>query len=98
MGKSIDKRLEELGGVRSFPLHCADEATGLEEVVEQWKLDIMAMLQKVHSSPVAAAADATTINSNETSKEAQAPDVSVASLSLASGGAGSAEPAGTVTK
>jgi sulfite reductase alpha subunit-like flavoprotein len=97
MGKSIDKRLEELGGVRSFPLNCADEATGLEEVVEQWKLDIMAVIQKVHSSPVAAAVDVAATSTKETSNETQGTDVSVASLSLATGGAESVEPAGTVT-
>ena len=37
MGKSIDKRLGELGGVRALDLHCADEGTGLEETVEAWK-------------------------------------------------------------
>jgi sulfite reductase alpha subunit-like flavoprotein len=37
MGKSIDKRLAELGGVRLAPLVCADEATGLEATVEEWK-------------------------------------------------------------
>jgi sulfite reductase alpha subunit-like flavoprotein len=60
MGKSIDKRLEELGGVRLFPLRCADEATGLEEVVEQWKIDIMEVLHKAHAAPAAAAVDTTT--------------------------------------
>lgn len=38
MGKVIDKRLSELGGVRVLELHCADEATGLEAVVEPWKI------------------------------------------------------------
>ena len=45
MGKSIDRRLEELGGKRSLPLCCADEATGLEQFVEPWKVDIMAALK-----------------------------------------------------
>jgi len=40
MGKSIDKRLDELGGTRVLPLECADEATGLEEPVERWKAAI----------------------------------------------------------
>ena len=35
-GKSIDKSLNALGGHRSKPLSCADEATGLEDVVEPW--------------------------------------------------------------
>ena len=42
MGKSIDKRLSELGGKRLLDLACADEGTGqLEVTVEKWKLDIM---------------------------------------------------------
>lgn len=34
MGKSLHKRIKELGGDPVFDIHCADEATGLEEVVE----------------------------------------------------------------
>lgn len=45
MGKSIDKRIHELGGVRISDLCCADEATGLEETVEKWKDDIFDMLE-----------------------------------------------------
>lgn len=42
MGKSIDKRLQELGGKRLLDMACADEGTGqLEVIVEKWKLDIM---------------------------------------------------------
>ena len=37
MGKSLDKRLAELGGKRVLELACADEATGLEETIEEWK-------------------------------------------------------------
>ena len=40
MGKLIDKRLVELGGTRSLELFCADEATCLEETVEEWKKKI----------------------------------------------------------
>lgn len=47
MGKSIDKRLSELGAERFLDLHCADEATGLEEVVEEWKDGVVAALTKV---------------------------------------------------
>jgi methionine synthase reductase len=36
MGKSIDSRLNDLGAKRLFPVGCADEATGLEEVVDPW--------------------------------------------------------------
>jgi sulfite reductase alpha subunit-like flavoprotein len=36
MGKLFDKKMEELGALRAVPLACADEATGLEDVVEPW--------------------------------------------------------------
>jgi len=36
MGKVIDKRLNELGGTRALKVALADEATGLEEVVDPW--------------------------------------------------------------
>lgn len=47
MGKMIDKRLKELGGNRFLPLCCADEATGLEDTVEGWKTEMMALLGKL---------------------------------------------------
>ena len=37
MGKNIDKRLKELGAEQIIELHCADEAVGLEDTVEQFK-------------------------------------------------------------
>lgn len=37
MGKNLDKRLKELGAEQIIELHCADEAIGLEETVEQFK-------------------------------------------------------------
>ena len=36
MGKSLDKRMGELGGKCFYGLGCADEGTGLEDVVEPW--------------------------------------------------------------
>jgi sulfite reductase alpha subunit-like flavoprotein len=36
MGKNLDRRFEELGGTRIIDLHCADEATGLEETVDEF--------------------------------------------------------------
>jgi methionine synthase reductase len=47
MGKSIDKRLTELGGKRLMAMDCADEATGLEEPVENWKAKIFDVLQNL---------------------------------------------------
>jgi sulfite reductase alpha subunit-like flavoprotein len=46
-GKVIDKRVNELGGTRIKPLECADEGTGqLEQVVEGWTVDIVALAEK----------------------------------------------------
>jgi sulfite reductase alpha subunit-like flavoprotein len=59
MGKMIDKRLSELGGKRSLPLCCADEATGLEETVEGWKIEVMALLKKCDELIAASAVMAT---------------------------------------
>jgi sulfite reductase alpha subunit-like flavoprotein len=47
MGKSIDKRMKELGGSRFLELHCADEATGLEEVVEDWNTKVVTSLMQL---------------------------------------------------
>jgi sulfite reductase alpha subunit-like flavoprotein len=46
-GKSVDVGLHKLGGSRLRPVACADEATGLEEVVEPWKEAIWKELQHV---------------------------------------------------
>ena len=50
MGKSIDKRLSELGASREVELHCADEATNLEETVEAWKKTVIQMLIKYNNN------------------------------------------------
>mmetsp|Transcript_14965 Transcript_14965/g.24767 ORF Transcript_14965/g.24767 Transcript_14965/m.24767 type:complete len:165 (-) Transcript_14965:213-707(-) len=50
MGKSLDKRFNELGGKRFLDLHCADEATGLEEVVEEWNESVVGSLQELLES------------------------------------------------
>lgn len=50
MGKSIDKRMGELGGRRIVDLHCADEPTNLEEVVESWKTKIIAAITTLDAS------------------------------------------------
>lgn len=50
MGKSIDKRMGELGGRRMVDLHCADEPTNLEEVVEAWKINIVEAVQQLSES------------------------------------------------
>ena len=49
MGKSIDKRCAELGGVRVADLVCADEATNLEEQVTLWQNQTLSTLQRLRS-------------------------------------------------
>jgi sulfite reductase alpha subunit-like flavoprotein len=43
-GKQIDQRLCELGANRVAPMVCADEATGLEEVIEPWLEDMVKLI------------------------------------------------------
>ncbi len=50
MGKSIDKRLGELGGTRKMPLTCADEATNLEETVERWRSQVKGLVKDMIAS------------------------------------------------
>jgi len=50
MGKAIDKRLSELGANREVELHCADEATNLEETVEAWKKAVIQILIKYNNN------------------------------------------------
>ena len=50
MGKSIDKRMAELGARRIVDLHCADEPTNLEEVVEAWKTNVVEAVQQLSES------------------------------------------------
>lgn len=48
MGKSIDKRLEELGGRRVLPPYYADEGTGsMEETVETWKVAVFDVAKEI---------------------------------------------------
>lgn len=47
MGKSIDKKLSELGGVRFLDLHCADESTNLEQIVESFKTKVITVAKDI---------------------------------------------------
>lgn len=40
-GKTIDQKLVTLGGTRATPISTADEATGLEEIVEAWSKSVV---------------------------------------------------------
>jgi sulfite reductase alpha subunit-like flavoprotein len=46
MGKLLDKKLAELGGLRAKPLACADEGTGLEDVVEPYVETVFSDMEK----------------------------------------------------
>merc|ERR1712003_489856 len=45
MGKVVDKKMKELGAISAKKLACADEATGLEDVVEPWTATVLKDLQ-----------------------------------------------------
>lgn len=47
VGKTLDKRLAELGAERLLPLACADEATGLEPVVDAWLFELWQKLLEI---------------------------------------------------
>lgn len=60
-GKWLASRFKALGGTPFVPLGCADEGTGLEDVVEPWCGDLKAsLLQKLSAkgAPASATADA----------------------------------------
>jgi sulfite reductase alpha subunit-like flavoprotein len=46
-GKVVDQKMQELGGTRVKPLAMADEATGLEDVVEPWTKSVLEEMAKV---------------------------------------------------
>ena len=65
MGKAADLKLAELGGTRAKPLGMADEATGLEEVVEPWSDTVIADITNAcRGSAGAGAASATPVSEN----------------------------------
>jgi hypothetical protein len=45
MGKSIDKRLQELGGNQYMPLQCADASTNFDEVIEDWYSNVINIIK-----------------------------------------------------
>lgn len=81
MGKSIDKRCCELGGVRISDLVCADEACNLEEMVNQWKSSTMSAINRLfaeangaaNESEAQAGPDATIAQEKESSKKCLSP-------------------------
>ena len=75
-GKSIDKSLNALGGHRAKPLSCADEATGLEDVVEPWLDTVVQDLAKACLEGEAGTAAG--VNAGEEPKEETKTDESAA--------------------
>jgi methionine synthase reductase len=45
MGKAIDKRFEELGGIRNMFLECADESHNFDEIIEEWYTKILFIIK-----------------------------------------------------
>lgn len=43
--KLLDGRFAELGATRVYPLGCADDATGLEDVVRPWRAGLVPALK-----------------------------------------------------
>jgi methionine synthase reductase len=57
MGKSIDKRLRELGAQPVYGLVCVDEATGLETPVESWKAAILPIIARLYELSVVSSSE-----------------------------------------
>jgi sulfite reductase alpha subunit-like flavoprotein len=78
-GKIMDKKIAELGGTRARRLACADEATGLEEVVEPWTDSILAEItnacrgranvENTQPQPHPSSASSAKINANDNIEE-----------------------------
>jgi len=78
MGKWMNQRLKELGASPFLPLGCADEGTGLEDVVEPWCVDLKTvLLQKLAKGGKNTTAAS---NSNEESKDASTTTASPAAV------------------
>ena len=45
MGKSINKRLKEIGGTPYLELECADESNNFEETIENWNEKVFLLLK-----------------------------------------------------
>jgi methionine synthase reductase len=65
MGKWLNQRLKELGASPFLPLGCADEGTGLEDVVEPWCADLKTTLLQKLAKGGASNTTTTTANTSE---------------------------------
>jgi sulfite reductase alpha subunit-like flavoprotein len=68
-GKEIDRKIDELGGTRAKPITCADEATGLEDVVEPWIQDILSDITNACHASDASSAPVKATNGAAAAKE-----------------------------
>jgi len=71
----VDRKLKELGGTRAKQIACADEGTGLEDVVEPWKETVMDDLRKACLRKFANDFDQDNTNSNIEEKKEDEQDV-----------------------
>lgn len=94
MGKMIDKRLKELGGNRLHPLCCADEATGLEDTVEGWKTEIMALLGKLDQLLADSAKESLKLATPAAAPSAPALAVESLTIAVPTAAAGTGIPSG----
>jgi len=67
--KASDSFLQKCAGTRAVPLGCADEATGLEDVVEDWIGSVVPMLAKTCCGEVVHNKEVRDINAREEKKE-----------------------------
>jgi sulfite reductase alpha subunit-like flavoprotein len=80
VGKLLDKKLDELGAKRVRPLACADEAVGLEDVVEPWTSTIVNAMQNVVCDDQTRGANLTNeLNGHEPGSNGNTPDSALGS-------------------
>mmetsp|Transcript_14456 Transcript_14456/g.27984 ORF Transcript_14456/g.27984 Transcript_14456/m.27984 type:complete len:1319 (-) Transcript_14456:159-4115(-) len=76
-GKRIDKRLEELGAQRILPVACADEAVGLDQVVEPWKRSLWDSLVNASSRTSSNKTEVTSSTTSLKTAPTEVPDINL---------------------
>ena len=71
-GKAIDAKMEALGARRILPLACADDATGLDQVVEPWLLGLWNALHLNTSSSAVASSSSNIPDGNTAAADTEA--------------------------
>ena len=67
-GRLVDKKLKDLGGTRIQNIACADEGTGLEQVVDPWAKQILSRISKGCQGEEATQKEVSTTNMVEEEK------------------------------